>query len=404
MGGNIIKQGRDLFVYRETHWAHLEDEDTDRLKSLLGKRYGVGSTKQKMENTFGHLIIETPGKPFDIDMFSPNPLCANFLNGTLHLIPDGEGFKLRFRKHSKEDYLTNVLPVKYCPNTKRENKTFLALLDPHIFFVHGKSESGKSTVCLIIRQLIGSKNMSQVPPHEFHGFNMETMANKLVNMVTDIKTRAPIADDIFKQIEDRIPIRIKRKTIKDIEAPIPAVHIFGANDLPPTFDGLNQTMKRRVTLIKFNNIHKGKMYRDICSRIYNEDPEGILNFALNGLKRLIKQRGFFSNPGSGKADLVDWEKDNDPVTLFFEEVRDGLKFETRDDTFSIKYCEGEKTPRNTLWNVFHNWLGYSNRRYEKINNREFFKRCRALGYDIDHFSNNVRYAKDFKSLDVTFSP
>jgi len=406
--GNLLKQEKDLFYYKDGYWQILETRETDILRRKLYKTFGANARSNQVESAFKTFLAYAPSKPKRVDLFTPNPKVTNFINGSLHLIDNEGEYSLDFREHDKHDYITHIIDLEYSEDLTEVNTDFEEMLlrifeedddklekiaclselfgaalmpaFPHLFFLYGVPQSGKSVICKILMNLIGRDNISNVPPHEFNGFNMESMLHKLVNLVTDIDTRPVISDAMVKQIEDREPALIRRKNKKDLRAAMPAVHIFGANDLPKTFDGSNKAHDRRWTIVKFNKPYTGKMYRDIDKLVFNKSPRGVLNFALRGLQRLIESGGFFSESSSGKAEKDAWQLENDNVGLFLKDIEEGEVVNAAGNSLEIK--EGLSIYRADLWDAFRKWLLDTNKGSSKIGRTKFYKLVESKGYPL----------------------
>lgn len=416
--GRIIKQGSELFFYQNAKWNHCKDSQISRLKQRIDIAYDKRAATNKIDQTLRRFITWVPEPPEGIDMFMPNPYRANFKNGTLHLIPKEDGsYDLEFKDHNKADYLTNRIELDFDPDFEtNKNEEFESMLSrvfegdtdkaeklqtlaqmfgacilpafPHIFFLQGMPKSGKSTICIILSKILCEQNISRVQPTEFDKFNMQTMIGKLVNMVMDIKTRAAINDDIVKQIEDREPIRIQIKNKDDIYAPLPAVHIFGANELPKTLES-SGAHSRRISIIKFNNLVKGKYRRDFAEYVFNKNPQGVLNFAIKGLHDLVKNhRGIFLNPSSGKSMLDEWQTENDLYMSFLEDVKANEATIGLSETSAMKATE--------VFENFKIWVEDARGKNFKLNRTQFYRKLVSMGYATED-RQGTKYFRGFAS-------
>lgn len=384
--GKLLKQDRDLFLYTGTHWRWLTLGDHDRLKILIQKVCQNLADMKLLDAAYKLLVTSLPTPPDGIDLFAPHPFAVNFLNGTLHLIREPDhSFRTEFRTHARADYLVNVLPYEFhapgTPKGDEVNAEFLAMLDrvfdgdadkdqkisavqemygaclvpafPRLFMCWGGPGTGKSTVLNIARRLVHRDNLCSVSPSEMHGFNMEGMAGKLVNIDTDIPLTEPISDAVVKKIIERKPFRVRRKNVKDLDTLIPSVHLFGGNGIPRTLDGASRAHTRRWTFVEFDKfVPKGDYNLEFWDWVFEQSPQGVLNFALAGLARLCTQKGHFTQPASGVKKMEDWQNAGDLVGQFLSAVED------RD--LPEKYNQvirgpGEKIRRAQLWEVFKEW-------------------------------------------------
>lgn len=415
--GKLIKQDRDLFMYTGTHWRHLSMMDQDRLRMLISDVCSGLADVRHLDATFKMLVYALPSPPDGVDLFVPNPTAANFLNGTLHLTREGTKFVTAFRAHSALDYVVNVLPYEYKPiDQLAPNPEFEAMLDrvlegdpdaaekrlaigemfgaclmpafPHLWMLHGKAGTGKSTVLKLAARLVSRDNLCHVAPSEFRGFNMESMAAKLVNLDTDIPFDEPIRDEIVKKIIDRESFRIRRKGVKDLNAPIPAVHLFGGNEVPRTLDGASKAHDRRWTFIEFAKfVPKTGHIQDFAEHVFRLGSDGVLRFALLGLARLCESGGHFTVPESSRAKMQAWQLASDPIGQFLDEIRDG---EVRDGNTQVVVDDGARWERKQAWTTFVAWFEDTFRFAPRMGKIQFFSRLEGSGFEVKTIKG-VRY-------------
>lgn len=409
------RDSEDIFRYVGTHWELFEEEDA--VKRVIDKYYGYKASNNKLESTYQHFVKYIPMTPKDRSFYTPNPFMLNCKNGTLHLIEKTDGtFELQLNPHDKTNYLTYMFDYEYQPHSTDFNPLFMQMLDrcfgyeitpdmspdemaaheadkegrilavaqvfgaalmpafPQFFFLEGVTRSGKSQVAMCLYHLIGKEKFSSVEPHEMHGFQMESMAGKLLNLVTDIKTSEPISDNIFKQFEDRVPKRVQRKNRKDLYASLPVVHVFAGNNMPKNFDSSTQAYARRVTIIKFfNQVPEEKDRKNYAEHVFKHDPQGLFNFGIWGLTTLAKAKGFFHKPRSAMTAMDQWTTENDMIALFIQDFGEGcLK--------DLKCHKHLKISRTDLWNLFDEWRDEVGRKNSKMVRHGFYKALEQKGY------------------------
>lgn len=427
VGGNILVHGAsDLFYYDEGRWIVMDAPYIARIKRRLNMINNGKLDAKRIDQMFKYFMMYVPHAPEGVDMWTPNPTCANFNNGTLHLLEDINGkFYLEFKKHNPKDYLTFKIEHNYDPNFSRTNVKFDTMLNtifeedaaredkiksisemygaalipffPHLFYLYGEANSGKSTIILILHMLLGKGNISHVEPKDFHGFNLEAMVGKLVNMVTDVDTKRPMSDNVVKQIEDRALFTIRRKNRSDIQAPLPSVQIFGGNDLIPSYEGYSKAMQRRWTIYKFDKAYTGPKMRNFVSHVFNSDPQGIINFAIGGLHRLVESQGYFTKFDASEIELKNWGEESDTIAQFIDA---GLHGETH---IGIVKHENAKIERKVIWDIFNKWQEDSGHKYTAITKAVFYKRLAAKGYEIKTFAG-FRYFVGLGELATGVSP
>lgn len=401
----LLKQDRALFRYKDGHWKEVKLGEIDQIKVRIMEACENEATSYEVDSIYRTFVRELDPVPPGINLFDASPVGANFKNGTLHLRktinPEGEAFRLEFLPHRQEDYMTNLLPYDYDESKSQKNQPFLEMLDrvfegspdkdekiravkqmygaclvplwPHFFMLHGKPQTGKSTLIQIAEQLVSEENICSVEPHQFNGFNMESMIGKLVNADPDISTEFEISESQIKKVEDRRRFRIRRKGIADIYGFIPAIHMWGGNNIPPTATGYHKAHDRRWTFLEFKNVQGVGFYsKTYWKWIWDQNPQGIVNFALEGLEDLAARKGHFINPESGKLKLVQWQEEGDSVAQFLQSVADGEG--------DLVLDSNSKLMRSKLYECYQLWAEGEGYRWVPQTRAQFFSVLRAKGW------------------------
>lgn len=422
-GDRLLCQGRDLFVYECGAWVHQTEDKVKRLKRELAQLYGWKAGSKDIKNAFDYFLLHAPTPPPGVDLFVPHFWSANFTNGTLHLqpVPGGKPV-LEFRPHNPLDYCTTQLPFEFpgLHNLSAVNAEWEAMLDrvwagdkdagakrrvlaqlmglclvpcySKIFFFLGKKGSGKSTILKIINRFIDPKNISRVDPSYFSGFHMETMPGKLVNMDTDISTKRPIHDDIVKKITDRVAFRVSRKFQTDLNAPLPPVHLFGCNEMPPSLEGSSGAYERRVVILRFGafsaeSLGPGGYDLDFDAKVWGAGREGILAFAIRGLVDLIESRGHVAVPESSREELLQWDAQSDVLGQFLDAV-EHQEIDGQNNQFFVG--TGAEISRRDLWEAFNGWQNTFGDRRAPWDQRKLCSALRQKGFG-EKVIKGVRY-------------
>ena len=266
---------------------------------------------------------------------------------------------------------------------------------PRFFLLHGPGGSGKTTLIIPASRLVDNSNISNVEPHEFKGFLMESMLGKLVNIVTDIDTRHAIDDANIKKVEDRVLMRIDRKFKSPIRAPLPAVHLFGANKLPPNLDGASGAHTRRWTLIECSKFKAtGQYNKNFANDIFDVSPSGVLSFALEGLDRLLQSGGHYTSPTSGVEEMKQWQTMNDPLQQWLDDIQNNEFISDGSDT-PLFASEDARIERARAWKNYKCWVD-ENAPNSRIGGKfEFYSKLRKKGI-AEKTIMGVRYFSGFK--------
>lgn len=375
-GGKLVRQDKNLFLYDGVKWDELDSQGIDSLKNKINSLCGETLTSKDVSSAFNTFFRYIPAVPEAVNLFEPSRDKVNFKNGTLHIhfrpkepselkAQPGRGthhFEFRFGGHLATDFCTTVIPLDYAPhgelpsNEEYEQmlrnvwpdsdftakKDFyeevlgscLAPMFPKITFAIGQPGTGKSTLIMLAAKLVGAGNSAGSDITSWgDSFGLEAMVNKLVNFDTDISTTRRISDDLAKKVIDgRVSIRRKNKT--NVEARLPAVHIFGANEMPKSAEGMSGAYERRAIILRTDTVQPGKGGGgEFSDWIWAQGSQGVLKAALRGLERLLARGGIYSTPESSREEMRSWGKDNDQVAQFIEaielgEVRVGQEGET----------------------------------------------------------------------------
>lgn len=220
----------------------------------------------------------------------------------------------------------------YC--LTRETKHHKALL------LLGESRSGKSTIIQTLRKLIGEYNCSAVPLKYISNAQYTAMLiNKLVNIDTDVSAKAEQYEAEFKTITSGEPVAVNQKYIAAFDF-IPYCKIVMAANIFPRITDHSSAFYNRLILIPCDHVFSYEQQnRDLPMQLLKELP-GILNWSIEGLKRLTK-RGKFEDLNFMKDAVEQLENDNNPTYLFFKE--------------HVSIIDGVEIEKGELYEKYKNW-------------------------------------------------
>lgn len=388
--GKLVRYKRDFFHYNDSHWVEMDDSDRSNLyRQIMVALNGEGGDKKiaGILKIFYNLVPVAPR-----DLLIPNPYCINFTNGTLHVLEQG----LEFRAKNKLDYCINTIPIDYDPTRQIRNEMFdemiknilggdtdqlriikqmygacLAPIYPRLFMLLGRKGSGKSSLIKGAMALVDQRNFGSLQPKDFKDPYLSTLIGKLVNAVTDLDEDTPVEDSIVKQIEDRVPITMNRKYKDAVALPLPAVHIFGGNSMPPTRSGRSMAHTRRWSFVKIEKfdsegVHKDIDQKDYATKAVRSCPTGVLNFALEGLEDLLKSEGRYFASKESVEMVEEWQNDNSPLYQFLNACREG-------ECFGLVLQPDSWAKRSEIWRTFKDWHLDALNRKPALSRCSFFK-------------------------------
>ena len=268
----------------------------------------------------------------------------NMLNGTL-LVP-ASGKYIFKSVHSKKDCAMNILPLDYdLSATAPKWQSFLNRVLPEkldqnalmeffgycflpshryetFLLMQGSSgANGKSVVLEVMRSFFGRENVSSLQLHEFEGHPLAMLRSKILNIGTEIES----GGDLNKQFSalkaltspnDSIAINPKNKDGFDLHPEEKPKMAFSAQKLPKS--GVDGGVFRRALVFEMDiEIKDDEKIRDLVER-FEDERAGILNMALTGLTRLIKNNKF--SLSKRRADAMEEYKDDvNPIRAYINE-------------------------------------------------------------------------------------
>jgi putative DNA primase/helicase len=188
-----------------------------------------------------------------------------------------------------------------------------------VFFIIGPSGSGKSTLLDVVKSLIGSENYSSVPFNNLdRPFSAVQLYGKLANIVSELDHSAPISSMILKTIASGEEIQASYKGVDEF-AFRPFAKLLMSCNQNPNINAKDGSVERRLAFINFpNEIDSEDMDTSIRYAAFNNEVSGILNFALEGAKRLYENMNF-TMPDSHYDLLDNYKFETDSVIQWADE-------------------------------------------------------------------------------------
>ena len=196
------------------------------------------------------------------------------------------------------------------------------------FILTGQGSNGKSTFLDMVKTVLGRNNYVSLDLDELaEKFSTTTMFGKLANIGDDISDEFLQGKAIsqFKKIVSGNDIKAENKG-QDVYFFKPTVKLlFSANEIPRVRNKGFEAIKRRLVIIPFN-AKFSKDDPDFNARIKwdlqtQEVAEYLIQIGVQGLQRVLNTQGFTESEAV-KEEIDTFERDNNPILLFLEEVED----------------------------------------------------------------------------------
>lgn len=279
----------------------------------------------------------------------------------------------------------NKLPVEYnpeadCPYIKKHFQEVLKnkddvkvmfeifgfflykdyFIEKAIMFV-GDGRNGKGKTIDLMKRFLGANNCSSVPLNAMTESNFRTwdLFGKMANLAGDLSSNALRDTSILKQTTGRDLIGADRKRKSTVNFVNHAKHVFACNELPRVYD-FSRGFWDRWVLFEFPyTFVKEEDYETLKNKgnyklkdpfimdklTTKEELSGLLNEALEGLQRILKQKDFSYSKGINEIKNF-WVRKSDSFTAFAmdnleESYEEGITKAKLRKSFN-RYCKEHK--------------------------------------------------------------
>ncbi len=260
------------------------------------------------------------------------------------------------------------------------------------FFLVGEGNNGKSTLLEVIKALLGEENVSHYSLYQIatDRFVVANLYGKLANLYADLEANSIPTAGMYKMLVtgDTITAQIKFKQ-KGLSFSNYAKMIFTGNELPSVHDESDAFFRRNLIISFPYRFYKPEEINELIKQSGGEiqlgdikiaDPNlkeklttpqelsGILNWALEGLHRLIERGWQFSRVETIDDKAKQYKAASDPVTNFASEeldvTNDPNDFVERTELLRVYYtwCDERNIPhlsRNKFYDAILSLKGYT---------------------------------------------
>lgn len=217
-------------------------------------------------------------------------------------------------------------------------------------FLVGPTASGKSTFLDTINELLGGDTVASLTPQQLttQRFAPAELYGKWANIRNDIPKETVSNTGMFKELIAGDPMKAEKKRKDPFFFNPTAKHLFSANQLPE-MEVDDEAFFRRILLIPFpETVPKSERDNHLGDRLEDELP-GILNWAVEGLQRLLGNGTFTGDQTPGRTRET-WSKWGDSVERF-----DNVALTDGDDAIPksmvyaayLQFCREQSIPTDT---------------------------------------------------------
>ncbi len=422
-GLGICNSRENVYLYNGEFWKRISNH---KFYAFLGKsatKMGVNKNTSKhytFREQFMKQLLSVADMYDDADFEDyddKDKILINLSNGTFEI----DGLNMRLKNPEKDDFLTYQLPFKYdenaeCPifdnylntvlpdiNNQKVLMEYLGYLFVRTkslkleksLILYGRGANGKSVLFEILNALLGgSQNVSNYSLQNLtneNGYYRAMLGNKLVNYASEINGKMDVS--IFKQLVSGEPVDARLPYGEPFTLSNYGKLIFNCNQLPTSVEHTHAFF-RRFLIIPFEvTIPEEQQDKQLAEKIIKSELSGVLNRVLEGLKRILRQKGFTKSETSD-ALLNKYKKESDTVSMFVEEME-------------YKPAE-EFVMASTLYEEYRSFCLQSG--YKPIGKQYFNKRLKNNGFIIERrnigmvaYVKKNRFAKTYSQTSQTSS-
>ena len=340
--GGVYRMSEDL-------WASA------KVRGFMIPRY---ASMAAINDTVGQwkMLIRKPVREINCNAF-----IINLQNGLYNVLDDS------FKAHTPEYFSTVQLSASYEPGAACARfhaflQSILQEAEIHLmqeifgyllipvnkaqksFVFVGAANAGKSTLLSVAQEiLLGADNVSNVPWQGLGDrFNKAELFGKLANIFADLPTKNIDDSGMFKALTGEDYITAERKNKDPFSFRPYARLLFSCNEIPRNYGDRSDGFYRRLILIRFDHsVPKAKRDPNLREK-FTAERNGILMWAVEGLKRLIANGYAFSETAATQAELQRYKVESNSALLFVEEccvVEENAEY-SREELFAAyrDYC------------------------------------------------------------------
>lgn len=182
----------------------------------------------------------------------------------------------------------------------------------------GSGANGKSTLFDVLAQLVGIQNVSSAPLSNFNSeFGLEPLIGKKLNLATESDVDA-FKTGKLKALTAGEDISVNRKNKQEVTITLPTKLVFLMNALPLLNDD-SFGFERRLMILPFDKTFLPHEQDKELPKKLNNELEGILVWALEGLRRLLQNNYNFTVSNTMQKEKEKYFGIGNPIVKFIGE-------------------------------------------------------------------------------------
>lgn len=404
----LVEYGGMLYRYNGYRW--IAQDDREHLYKLLRSLNDTGLFYTKIDGRSGESVvkpIQVSARDYETIVRSIKAAAFETLNPeyavacdnvALAVTPEMDGIVVR--ELDRDYHITAHLSLQY--DRQAAAPRFLAILDrifesdapdeqkrkkalvqefygacvfgiasryQQCLIMHGPGGNGKSTLQEILKRFVFSGDTCcSVSPLRWHEeFALVGLRDKRLNSVEELpQSGRLLAGDVFKQVIGGSEIQARKLYQNSSKFRPVCGHVFSTNIFPKITDQ-SHGFWRRVLLVSCNTpVISGVSIDEIMDSLEGEGP-GILNWCIEGVERLLKNRAY-TLPESHLKELEEWRIGTEPVRAFLRDA-------TRQDVT-------KKARSREVWEAYNKWARQTH--HFMVTEIRFAEKMKDIGQKKEH--------------------
>lgn len=189
------------------------------------------------------------------------------------------------------------------------------------FLMYGRAGTGKTQILEILRAMLPPDATANVPPKIWgERFTLTDLIGKVVNICAELPESSTISGDVFKLVVEGSECVGEYKG-RDIFSFRPrCAHWFASNYLPMSRDSSDGFVRRWLILDFKYVVPRDKRIENLANVLIAEEREAIAAWAMEGLRRLLKQRDY-TLPACHIRRVEEVRRANNSVKVFLDDFK-----------------------------------------------------------------------------------
>lgn len=263
--------------------------------NLIAFQNVIYDVEKNTAHDFSEDLVTTYGVDYKYDVDAYSMLWQGFLND---ILPDFHD------QHILQEF------VGFCYINRKEISIEKALL------VYGKGANGKSVVFDVITALLGKENVCELSPAQLNDDKqIIALRGKKLNFAPDVKANSAFTSALKALISGQ---SVQGWDLYKGNVPISAPPlIFAFNEMPDFLDKSHGFFRRLIPLHFGVTIPPEEQDKQLAAKICR-NLSGVFNWAMDGRRRLLEQRGEFTISPRTESELAKIKIKMSPVLNYME--------------------------------------------------------------------------------------